>query len=169
MSDIVQLHTIGYRLHDVKVTFKHDVKIDTTEVSLDTKFNETLNIPRWIAEILELEKLVDIHDMDMVSELKQTIVKENGQGAFDLSTLSLDFYIKIRSYLKRLPAQDRDKAGSMLNTLIRTRRSKIINFADSSKMTSDHLKKLSIEERIFYNSIHSQSMNFTKEISGDLS
>src|SRR6266571_4952404 len=117
ISDIVQLHTIGYRLHDVKVTFKHDVKIDTTEVSLDTKFNETLNIPRWIAEILELEKLVDIHDMDMVSELKQTIVKENGQGAFDLSTLSLDFYIKIRSYLKRLPAQDRDKAGSMLNTL----------------------------------------------------
>ena len=165
--DVTQLYTIGYRLQDVKVTFKHDMKIEMHEVSIGAKYSETQNIPRWIAEILELEKIVDVYTTDMVAELKQTIARENSQGTFDLSTLPLDFYIKCKLYLQRLPTQDLDRVGSMLNTLIRTRRSKIINLADSSKMTSDLAKKLSIEEQIFFNSVYLQSINFTKQISGD--
>jgi DNA replication factor GINS len=167
ISDLTQLHTIGHSLQDVKVTFNHDIKVDALEVSIDAKHGEILSIPRWVAEVLALEKLVEVQDTDMIVALKQALVKENVQGDFDLSTLDSDFYIKVNSYIKRLPQQDRDKVESMLNTLMRKRQGKIIRLADSSKMTSDLAKKLSIEERALFDAIHLQSIDFKKQILGD--
>jgi len=103
----------------------------------------------------------------MIVALKQALVKENVQGDFDLSTLDTDFYIKVRSYVQRLPQQDLDKVESMLNTLMRKRQGKIIVLADSSKMTSDLAKKLSIEERALFDAIRAQSVDFKKQILGD--
>ncbi|TLX67466.1 MAG: DNA replication complex GINS family protein [Thaumarchaeota archaeon] len=167
MSDLTQLHTIGHSLQDVKVTFNHDIKVDALDVSIDAKHGEILSIPRWVAEVLALEKLVEVQDTDMIVALKQALVKENVQGDFDLSTLDSDFYIKVNSYIERLPQQDRDKVESMLNTLMRKRQGKIIRLADSSKMTSDLAKKLSIEERALFDAIHLQSIDFKKQILGD--
>ena len=164
---MTQLHTLGYRLQDVKVTFNHDIKIDTPNVSIEAKHGEILSIPRWVSEVLASEKIVDIQDTDMIVALKQALVKENVQGDFDLSTLDSDFYIKLNSYIQRLPQQDRDKVESMLNTLMRKRQGKIIRLADSSKMTSDLAKKLSIEEHALFNAIHRQSVDFNKQILGD--
>ncbi len=167
ISDLTQVHTIGHGLQDVKVTFNHDIKIDASDVSIDAKHGEIISIPRWVADVLVSEKLVDVQDTDMIVALKQALVKENVQGDFDLSTLDSDFYIKIRSYVQRLPQQDRDRVESMLNTLMRKRQGKIIGLADSSKMTSDLAKKLSIEERTLFDVIHAQSVDFQKQILGD--
>jgi DNA replication factor GINS len=167
ISDLTQVHTIGHVLQDVKVTFNHDIKIDASDVSIDAKHGEIISIPRWVADVLVSEKLVDVQDTDMIVALKQALVKENVQGDFDLSTLDSDFYIKIRSYVQRLPQQDRDRVESMLNTLMRKRQGKIIGLADSSKMTSDLAKKLSIEERTLFDVIHAQSVDFQKQILGD--
>ncbi len=164
---MTQLHTIGHSLQDVKVTFNHDIKVDALDVSIDAKHGEILSIPRWVAEVLALEKLVEVQDTDMIVALKQALVKENVQGDFDLSTLDSDFYIKVNSYIERLPQQDRDKVESMLNTLMRKRQGKIIRLADSSKLTSDLAKKLSIEERALFDAIHLQSVDFKKQILGD--
>ena len=103
----------------------------------------------------------------MVVALKQAVMKENVQGDFDLSTLELDFYIKVNSFTQRLPQEDRDKIESMLNSLIRKRQGKIIKLADSSKMTSDLAKKLTIEERTLFDYIHNNSIEFKKQILGD--
>jgi len=167
ISDLTQVHTIGYGLQDVKVTFNHDIKVDASDVSIDAKHGEIISIPRWVADILASDKLVDVQDTDMIVALKQALVKENVQGDFDLSTLDIDFYIKIRAYMQRLPQQDQDKIESMLNTLMRKRQGKIIRLADSSKMTSDLAKKLSIEERALFDVIHAQSVDFQKQILGD--
>lgn len=167
ISELVQVHTIGYRLQDVKVTFNHDIKVDASDVSIDAKYGEIINIPRWVADVLTSEKLVDVQDTDMIVALKQALVKENVQGDFDLSTLDTDFYIKVRSYVQRLPQQDLDKVESMINTLMRKRQGKIIVLADSSKMTSDLAKKLSIEERALFDAIRAQSVDFKKQILGD--
>ena len=167
ISDLTQVHTLGYRLQDVKVTFNHDIKVNASEVSIDAKHGEILSIPRWVADVLESEKLADIQDTDMIVALKQAIVKENVQGDFDLSTLDSDFYIRVRSYMQRLPKQDSDRVESMLNTLVRKRQGKIIRLADSSKMTSELAKKLSIEERALFDSIHSRSTEFKKQFLGD--
>jgi DNA replication factor GINS len=126
-----------------------------------------MSISRWVAEVLAAEKLVQVQDTDMVVALKQAVMKENVQGDFDLSTLELDFYIKVNSFAQRLPKEDRDKIESMLNSLIRKRQGKIIRLADSSKMTSDLAKKLTIEERTLFDYIHNNSTEFKKQILGD--
>ncbi|MDE1769691.1 MAG: DNA replication complex GINS family protein [Thaumarchaeota archaeon] len=167
MSELIQVHSIGYRLQDVKVNFVYDLKIDAPTVSIESKQGEILSISRWIAEVLSSEKLVQVQDTDMVVALKQAVMKENVQGDFDLSTLELDFYIKVNSFTQRLPQEDRDKIESMLNSLIRKRQGKIIRLADSSKMTADLAKKLTIEERTLFDYIHNNSTEFKKQILGD--
>ncbi len=164
---MTQIHRIGYFLQDVKVTFNRDLKVDAPNISINAKHGEILSMPRWIAEILELEKLLDVQDTDMIVALKQALVKENIQGDFDLSTIDSDFYIKMNSYIRRLPQQDRDKVDSMLNTLVRKRQGKIIQLADSSKMTLELARKLSVEEHALFDSVHSQSVYFKKKILGD--
>ena len=173
MSELIHMHSIGNSLKDVKVEFKKELKLDTSEISIDGKQGEILNIPRWIAEILESEKHVEIQDVDMLVELKQAVEKEKMLGQFDLSTLQVQqqadphFYIKMKSYMKRLPEKDYDKVESMLNTLLRTRQTKIIRLADSSKITAEISQKLSIEELEFYNNLHDNSSRFSKSIIGN--
>ena len=66
MSELVQVHSIGYNLTDVKVEFKKDTALDISGVSIQGKTGEILNIPRWSAEVLESEKFVEIQDIDML-------------------------------------------------------------------------------------------------------
>lgn len=167
ISELVQVHSIGYRLQDVKVNFVYDLKIEAPTVSVESKQGEILSVSRWVAEVLSTEKLVQVQDTDMVVALKQAVMKENVQGDFDLSTLELDFYIKVNSFTQRLSQEDRDKIDSMLNSLIRKRQGKIIRLADSSKMTSDLAKKLTIEERTLFDYIHNNSTEFKKQVLGD--
>ena len=70
--------------------------------------------------------------------------------------------------MKKLSKDDSDKVESMLNELIRIRQGKIVRLADSSKLTSDLLSKLSVEEEVYYNQIHKASLDFKKQIIGDL-
>ena len=173
MSELVHIHSIEIGLKDVKVEFKKDLKLDALGISIDGKQGEILNIPRWVADVLESEKYIEIQDVDMLVELKQALEKEKMLGQFDLATLQVQqqadpyFYIKIKSYMKRLPEKDYDMVESMLNTLLRTRQTKIIRIADASKLTAEISQKLSIEEREFYNNLHDNSSKFSKTIIGN--
>ena len=166
-TELAKVHHTGFDLEDVKVTFLHDLKIKVASVDVEGKQGEMLNIPRWIATVLESEKHLTIQDTDMIVELKQATVKENVQGEFELATLEPHFYVRLLSYMKKLPKDDFDKVESMLNSLVRKRQGKIIHLADSSKLTADLSKKLTIEERSFYEKIYNTSTDFKKQILGD--
>jgi len=167
------MHSIGNNLKNVKVEFKKDTALDVSDISIKGKQGEILNIPKWVANVLESEKYVEIQDVDMLVELKQAVEKEKMLGQFDLSTLQVQhqadshFYIKMKSYMNGLPEKDYDKVESMLNTLLRTRQTKIIRLADASKLTADISQKLSIEECEFYNNLHDNSSKFSKTIIGN--
>ena len=153
-TELAKVHHIGFDLEDTKVTFLHDLKIKVASVDVEGKQGEMLNIPRWVATILESEKHLTIQETDMIVELKQATVKENVQGEFELATLEPHFYVRLLSYMKKLPKDDFDKVESMLNSLVRKRQGKIIHLADSSKLTTVLSKKLTIEERSFYEKGH---------------
>jgi len=173
ISELIHIHSIGNSLKDVKVEFKKELKLDVSDISIEGKQGEILNIPGWAANVLESEKYVEIQDVDMLVELKQAVEKEKMLGQFDLATLQVQhqadshFYIKMKSYMNGLPEKDYDKVESMLNTLLRTRQTKIIRLADASKLTADISQKLSIEEREFYNNLHDNSSKFSKTIIGN--
>lgn len=166
-EDIEKIHFTAFSLEDVKITLLHDINLKVSDVHVEGKEGEILNLPRWIAQILETDRHVTIEEPDMVIELKQAIVKENVQGDFELSTLEPYFYIKLKAYMKKLDKNDYDKVESMLNTLVRKRHGKIIHLADSSRLTAELAKKLTVEEREFYNNLHNISLQFTKSILGD--
>ena len=159
LDDVIKVHSVGFGLEDVKVEFKHELKMDVSGVKIEGKESEIMNIPRWVAEILESEKHIILHEQDMVTELKQAKVKEDVQGEESISTLDKHFYIRMNSYMKKLSKDDSDKVESMLNELIRIRQGKIVRLADSSKLTSDLLSKLSVEEEVYYNQIHNVSLD----------
>ena len=98
---------------------------------------------------------------------RSAIVKENVQGEFELATLEPHFYIKLKSYMKTLDKSDFDKVESMLNSLVRKRKGKILPLADSTKLSGDLAKKLTIEEREYYNNLYNMSADFTKKILGE--
>ena len=166
-SELSKVHHTGFDLEDVKVNFLHDVKINVAGIDVEGKQGEFLNIPHWVATVLESEKHVTIEETDMVVELKQATVKENVQGEFELATLEPYFYVRLISYMKKLPKDDFDKVESMLNSLVRKRQGKIIHLADSSKLTADLSQKLTFEERSFYEKIYNTSTDFKKQILGD--
>lgn len=166
-QDLEDVHNTGFNLEEVKATFNHDLKINVGGFNVEGKQGEMLNIPRWIAKILQSENHVQIQDTDMLVELKQAIVKESVQGEFDLATLEPHFYIKLKSFMEGLEKDDYDKVQSMLNSLVRKRKSKIITLADSSKLTADITKKLTVEEREFYNNLYNISKNFVNQIMDD--
>ena len=167
LEDVIKVHSVGYGLEEVKVEFKHDLKMDVSGVKIEGKESEIMNIPRWVAEILESEKHIILHEQDMLTELKQSKVKEDVQGEESLSTLDKHFYIKMKSYMKKLSKDDSDRVESMLNELVRIRQGKIVRLADSSKLTSDLASKLSVEEEVYYNEIHKASLEFKKQVISD--
>ena len=140
--------------------------MDVSGVQIEGKENEMMNIPRWVADILESDKHVILHEQDMIKELKQAKVKEDIADEDSLATLEKHFYIKLNAYLKKLETVDFDKAESMLNQLVRIRQGKIVRLADSSKLTSDLSSKLSVEEEVYYNQIHTASLAFKEQILG---
>ena len=166
MSDFERIHSIGHDLKDVKVEFNKDLKLNVSDLTIDGKQGEILNIPRWVANVLEPEKYVEIKDSEIVTELKQAVMKEEVQSNFDLSVLEPYFYIKLKSYMQRMTEKDYDIMQSMLNKLLRTRQSKIIRLADSSKLTAEISQKLTVEERDFYNQVNNASTEFSKKIMG---
>ena len=167
LEDVIKVHSVGYGLEEVKVEFKHDLKMDVSGVKIEGKESEIMNIPRWVAEILESEKHIILHEQDMLTELKQSKVKEDVQGEESLSTLDKHFYIKMKSYMKKLSKDDSDRVESMLNELVRIRQGKIVRLADSSKLSSDLASKLSVEEEVYFNQIYEASVEFSKQVMGE--
>ncbi len=166
IRDLLQVYTIGHDIQDVKAVINHDFKINVSNVTIDGKQGEVLNIPRWVAQTLESEKHAEIQESDMGIELTQSISKENFQGD-ELSHLEPDFYIKVTGYMSRQSEKERDRLESLLKTLLRKRLGKIIPRANSMELTADLAKKLSIEERALYNTVHKSSTEFEEQIFGD--
>jgi DNA replication factor GINS len=166
-SELSKVHHTGFELEDVKVTFLHDIKINVAGIDVEGKQGEILNFPRWVANVLETDKHISIEDTDMVVDLKQATVKENVQGEFELATLDPHFYVKLTSFMKKLPKDECDKVESMLNSLVRKRQGKIIHLADSSQLTVELRQKLTLEERVFYEKIYNTSSDFKKQILGE--
>ena len=76
LEDVIKVHSVGFGLEEVKVEFKHELKINVSGVKIEGKESEIMNIPRWIAEILESEKHIVLHEQDMITQLKQAKVKD---------------------------------------------------------------------------------------------
>ena len=149
IGDIQQIYAAGFNLEDVKITLDHDLKMDVAGIKIDAREGEIISIPRWAALILENEKHCTIQETNMIVELKQALGKENALNEYELSTLEDEFYIKLNAYIERLDKDEQKEAKDLLNTLFRTRHGKLIRLADSSPLTADLSKRMTVEEKLY--------------------
>ncbi|MCY4491982.1 MAG: DNA replication complex GINS family protein [Thaumarchaeota archaeon] len=167
MKTSEKVHEIGYLLKDAKIIVNQDLNFDVAGIKVESKQGEMMNLPRWVGQILEENGLGDLDSPDMITELKQALSKEKMIGEYQVSTLMPDFYIKLRASMKKLDRHDFDNVESVLLELFRMRRGKIVKLADSSKLTAELNSKLTVEEKMFFESISENSKQFERQIRGD--
>ncbi len=166
IEDVQKIYAAGFNLEEVKITLEHDLKMDVAGIKIDAREGEIISTPRWAALILENEKHCTIQETNMIVELKQALGKENALNEYELSTLEDGFYIKLNAYIERLGKDDQKEAKDLLNTLFRTRHGKLIRLADSSPLTADLSKRMTVEEKLYHDKIYFESKNFTSHIMG---
>jgi len=128
---------------------------------------DTNNMPQWVGKILSENNIGTLDSPDMITQLKQAISKEKMVGEYQISTLDTNFYIKIKESMTELYKDDFNKVESMMLELFRMRRGKLVKIADSIKLNSELYNKLTVEESIFYKTIHENSVEFEKQIRGE--
>lgn len=167
IDKIEKVHSIGYRLKDAKVTINQDIKFNVAGTKTEGTQGEIINMPQWIGKILSDSNLATLDSPDMITELKQALSKEKMVGEYQISTLEPHFYIKLKESMKQLIRDDFDKVESIMLELFRMRRGKLVKLADSIKLNSELYNKLTVEESIFYKTIHENSVEFEKQIRGE--
>ena len=168
IDKVEKVHSIGNRLKDAKVTINQDIKFNVSGTKTEGNQGEVINMPQWIGKILSDNNLASMESPDMITELKQALSKEKMVGEYQISTLDPHFYIKLKESMKSLDRNDFDKVESIMLELFRMRRGKLVKLADSIKLNSEIYNKLTIEESIFYKTIHENSTEFEKQIRGEL-
>lgn len=164
MQDI---HRIGFALGDVKATMRRSVDMKVGDTTISGKEGEMINTPLWVGEILRRHNLADLDVSDSVTDLKQALIKEQVAGEFQLATLDERFYIRLLHQMEDLDGRDRDGVEGIMMELIRMRRGKIVRLADSSRLTGDIKSRITIEERMLFESINQQSVAFEKRVMRD--
>jgi len=168
IDKIEKVHSVGHRLKDAKVTINRDFKFNVAGIKTAGTQGEVINMPQWIGKILSENNLATLDSPDMITELKQALSKEKMVGEYQISTLDPHFYIKLKESMKQLNRDDFDKVESMMLELFRMRRGKLVKIADSIKLNSELNNKLTVEENIFYKTIYENSVEFERQIRGDL-
>lgn len=163
-DDIQELYKIGYSLDDVKATLQRSVNIHMDDTDIVGREGEVINVPIWVGEVLEKNKMATLDTPDTVTELKQATVKEQMVGEYQLATLDKLFYIRLQNQMRELQMRDRDGVESMMIGLFRMRRGKIVRLADSTRLTADIKSRISIEERTFFESINQEGELLRKRV-----
>ena len=167
IDKVEKVHSIGYRLKDAKITINQDFKYNVAGMKIEGTQGDTNNMPQWVGKILSENNIGTLNSPDMITQLKQALSKEKMVGEYQISTLDPHFYIRLKDSMKELNNDDFDKVESMMLELFRMRRGKLVKIADSIKLNSELYNKITVEENIFYKTIHENSIEFEKQIRGD--
>ena len=131
---------IEYLMEDVRVTYKHDVKLSVDGVTIDAK--------------------EEIQDSDISAYLSRALNRERIAKPHDLSGLDPDFYIRINDYLEGLRERERENIIVSLNSFLASRLEKIVKLAAASPLSPELERKLSVEEKELYILVHNSASEF---------
>jgi DNA replication factor GINS len=151
-------YQIEYLMEDVRVTYKHDLKVSVDGVTIDAKEGEISSLRRWVAKILFEQGNVEIQDTDISAYLSRALNRERIAKPHDLSGLDPDFYIRVNDYLEELRERERENVIVSLNSFIASRLEKIVKLAAASPLSPELEEKLSVEEKELY--IHNSASEF---------
>jgi DNA replication factor GINS len=159
-ESIKNTYLLEYLLEEIRVTFKSDVKISINDINVDAKEGDILSLPRWLTKILSGKKLIDIRDNQISSYVSKALNRERISKPHDISSVDIDFYIRVNDFLKSLNEKERENLKVSLNSFVMSRLEKIVKLAAASSLSAEMEAKLSAEEKQLYDYIHSSSSAF---------
>ena len=120
----------------------------------------------WIAHELEKAGIARFREEELLNAVKLYKMhwKERVQSVRQISSLSEDFYPRLRRYLASLKREavknpekmkEYEKVSRLSRDIINCRLKKIVSLASTSMQTSQILKNLTREERIIYERLSS--------------
>lgn len=158
------VYFIQFMLEEIRVTFRHDLKLDVVGLHIDAKDGDISMIPRWLAKVLYRKGMVDIQDIDVSSYVSRSLNRERIARPHDLSGIDPDFYIRMKDHLEDSKEIDRERFCVSLNSFIASRLEKIAKLAAASPLSPDLKDKLSIEEYELYVMMHQASDLFKESV-----
>ncbi len=144
------------KLRIVKVLANQDLaRIENGSYILEaTSKGSTIEVPRWLAEILSSKRLVTYQDSDVQLELYKALSREKIQGSLQLSPLRNDFYPQIRAlaalYQRDKEREEREKLAVAARDLITIRIRKLLSLAALSVPPVDIEGQIPKEERVLF-------------------
>jgi DNA replication factor GINS len=154
---------LDYLLKDVRVIYLKDVELQIHPfVFISAKEGDMTSVPRWISIILNKEGLIEIHDEDNLSYVKRALNRERISSGHVLSAIDPDFYVRTNNYLRSIDEKERESLIVSLNPFIASRIQKIVKLAASSPLVPEIEGKLSLEEKLLYETFYEMTFNFKK-------
>ncbi|HJU80058.1 MAG TPA: hypothetical protein VJ599_10900 [Nitrososphaeraceae archaeon] len=157
-------YRLEYLLEEIRVTFKSDVKIATSNTNIDAKEGDILLLPRWLTKVLSKRDLIEIQDNGISSYVSKALNRERISKPHDISSVDADFYIRLEDFLETLNDKERENLMVSLNSFVMSRLEKIVKLAAASSISAEMESKLSAEERQLYDYIHGFSTSFKKSV-----
>ena len=157
-------YLLEYLLEEIRVTFKSDVKISINEINIDAKEGDILLLPRWFTKILLNKNLVEVQDNEISSYVSKALNRERISKPHDISSVDVDFYIRVNDFLESLSEKERETLMVSLNSFVMSRLGKIVKLAAASSLSAETESKLSAEERQLYEFVHTSSLAFKKSV-----
>jgi DNA replication factor GINS len=157
-------YLLEYLLEEIRVTFKSDVKISINEINIDAKEGDILLLPRWFTKILLNKNLVEVQNNEISSYVSKALNRERISKPHDISSVDVDFYIRVNDFLESLSEKERETLMVSLNSFVMSRLGKIVKLAAASSLSAETESKLSAEERQLYDFVHTSSLAFKESV-----
>jgi DNA replication factor GINS len=159
-ESIKNTNLLEYLLEEIRVTFKSDVKISINDITVDAKEGDIVLLPRWLTKILSRKNLIEVQDNEISSYVSKALNRERISKPHDISSVDVDFYIRVNDFIATLNEKEREKLLVSLNSFVMSRLEKIVKLAAASSLSVEMEAKLSAEEKQLYNFVHSSSLAF---------
>src|SRR5919107_2269336 len=163
ISTLNSFSNLDYLLKEIRVIYLKDIEISLLPfISISANEGDMTSVPRWISIILSKQGLIEIHDEDDLSYIKRALNRERISSGHVLSAIDPDFYVRVNNYLRNIDEKERESLIVSLNPFIASRIQKIVKLSASSSLVPEIEEKLSLEEKLLYETFYEMTSNFKK-------
>ena len=136
---------------------------------------ETVDLPRWVADELIAQGMAEAAEAPFENDIFNALSKEKMMGPLQLSSLSPDFYVRMRRKLGTMGSgvadgkvrkEDFERLRAVCYDLVGIRLSKLLSLSSSSTPASTLADRLTPEEAAFFSLSQSLSKEWKSGILG---
>ena len=136
---------------------------------------ETVDLPRWVADELIAQGMAEAAEAPFENDIFNALSKEKMMGPLQLSSLSPDFYVRMRRKLETMGSgvadgkvrrEDLERLRAVCYDLVGIRLSKLLSLSSSSTPASTLADRLTPEESAFFAISQSLSKEWRSELLG---